>query len=447
MERGSRRLFRGPKREQMNIAIIGTGYVGLVTGAGLAQLGNRVVCLDVDDEKINGLKEGRMPFFEQGLAQLVAKNQREKRLSFTTNIAEGTAPSEIIFIAVGTPSKKDGQADLTQVIDVARALPKVLNTYKIIAIKSTVPIGTLELVIQMLTKAGLKESTDFDIAFAPEFLREGDAVYDFFNPTRIVIGSSNSRVMQTLDELFLPLNAPIIHTTPITAQMIKYAANAFLASRISFINEIANICDKVGADVAEVANGLGYDKRLGEGYLSAGIGFGGPCLIKDLNALIKMSEQRGYEAQYLKAIIDKNEHQIRQIVFKIKEVLGSTLYDKVIGVLGLTFKANTNDVRTSLAIKIIRLLQNEGAMVKAYDPKGIKESKELLSRVKFCKDPYQAAEDADVLLILTAWEEFKELDLNRVKKLLGKLFIIDGVNIFNPEKLRKMGFTYQGVGR
>ena len=431
----------------MKICVIGTGYVGLVTGAGLAELGNQIVCIDIDDEKINGLKEGRMPFFEQGLAELVTKNQSQKRLSFTTDIAKGVTPSEIIFIAVGTPSKKDGQADLTQVIEVVKALPKNLTTYKIIAVKSTVPVGTLELITQMLTEEGLKEGTDFDIAFTPEFLREGDAVYDFFHPTRIVIGSSNREVTQTLHELFLSLNAPIIHTTSIAAQMIKYAANAFLASRISFINEIANICDKVGADVTEVANGLGYDKRLGEGYLAAGIGFGGPCLIKDLNALIKMSEEHGYEAQYLKAIIDKNEHQIRQIVFKTKEVLGSTLYGKVVGVLGLTFKANTNDVRTSLAIKIIRLLQNEGAMVKTYDPKGMKEAKELLSKVKFCKDPYQAIEDADVLLILTAWEEFKELDLNRVKKLLGKPFKIDGVNIFSPEKLRGMGFIYKGVGR
>ena len=430
----------------MRVCIIGTGYVGLVTGAGLAELGNQVFCVDVDDEKIANLKKGKTPFYEEGLKDLIEKNLKEGRLFFTTSLAEGVHPSKIIFIAVGTPAKETGEADLSFVIKVAEDLSCLINKYKIIAIKSTVPVGALELVTQILEREGKKKGVDFDIASTPEFLREGNAVYDFFHPSRTVLGYDNPKVGKILHELFAPLRAPILHTSPATAQMIKYASNAFLASRISFINEIANICEKVGADVVEVARGMGYDRRIGEGYLNAGIGFGGPCLVKDLKALIKIAENSGYEAHFLKSILEKNEHQTRTILYKIKQVLGEVLYDKTVGILGLSFKAGTSDVRNSLSLKIIKLLQKEGAKIKAYDPKAMEEARKVVPDVTYTEDPYETAQ-SDALVILAAWGEFKELDLEKIKGNLKNPVIIDGVNIFDPEKMRKLGFVYKGVGR
>ncbi|MCD6574173.1 UDP-glucose/GDP-mannose dehydrogenase family protein [Candidatus Aerophobetes bacterium] len=430
-----------------NICMVGTGYVGLVTGAGFAELGNRVVCVDVDEGKIEKLKKGKIPFFEEGLEKLIRKNIEKEKLSFTTSLKEGVANSEVIFIAVGTPSKETGEADLSYVIRVAEDLSFLISDYKIIAVKSTVPVGTLELVTEILGKRGKVKGKDFDIASTPEFLREGNAVYDFFHPSRVIIGCDNSRVGKTLEEIFTPLKAPIVHTSPAAAQMIKYASNTFLACRISFINEIANICEKVGADVVEVAKGMGYDKRIGEGYLNAGIGFGGPCLIKDLKALIKIAEDKGYEAGFLKAILEKNEHQIRTIVYKVKNFLGEPLYEKKIGVLGLTFKQGTSDVRNSLSLKVLELLQKEGARIKAYDPQGMEEARNALNEVEFAKDPYEVADGSDILLILTGWEEFKKLDFKRIKRNLKNPFIVDGVNLLSPERMRKAGFNYKGVGR
>jgi len=421
----------------MKICIVGTGYVGLVTGAGLAELGNQVICVDVDEKKIAELKEGEIPFYEQGLEELVRRNQKAGKLTFTTDLAEGVNFSRVIFIAVGTPPKENGEADLSSIIKVTEDLAHLIREYKIIAVKSTVPVGTFELITEILEKKGKRKGIDFDIASTPEFLREGNAVYDFFHPSRIVIGTDDPEVGRTLHKLFSPLNVPILHTNPATAQMIKYASNAFLASRISFINEIANICEKVGADVMEVAQGMSYDKRLGEGYLNPGIGFGGPCLIKDLKALIKIAENNGYEANYLRSILEKNEHQIRTILYKTKEALGGHLYGKTVGILGLSFKAGTSDVRNSLSLKIIELLQKEGAKIKAYDPQGMDDVRRIISNIVLAQDPYEAAK-SDVLLILTAWREFGELDLERIKKSLRSPIIVDGVNIFDPEKMKKM---------
>ena len=430
----------------MKICIVGTGYVGLVTGAGLAELNNQVICVDVDEKKIAELKEGEIPFYEQGLEELVRRNQKAGKLNFTTDLAEGVNFSRVIFIAVGTPPKENGEADLSSIIKVTEDLAHLIREYKIIAVKSTVPVGTFELITEILEKKGKRKGIDFDIASTPEFLREGNAVYDFFHPSRIVIGTDDPEVGRVLHKLFSPLNVPILHTNPATAQMIKYASNAFLASRISFINEIANICEKVGADVMEVAQGMSYDKRLGEGYLNPGIGFGGPCLIKDLKALIKIAENNGYEANYLRSILEKNEHQIRTILYKTKEALGGHLYGKTVGILGLSFKAGTSDVRNSLSLKIIELLQKEGAKIKAYDPQGMDDVRRIISNIVLAQDPYEAAK-SDVLLILTAWREFGELDLERIKKSLRSPIIVDGVNIFDPEKMKKMGFVYRGVGR
>ncbi|MBE0478999.1 UDP-glucose/GDP-mannose dehydrogenase family protein [Candidatus Aerophobetes bacterium] len=431
----------------MKICVIGTGYVGLVTGAGFAELGNEVVCVDIDAEKINHLKQGKLPFYEEGLDELITKNVARKRLSFTTSLAEAASSAKIIFVAVGTPSRADGEADLSFIIQVAESLIPLLHDYKIIAIKSTVPVGTLKLFSEILELGGKKKGAHFDIASTPEFLREGDAVYDFFHPSRTVLGYDKPEVGKVLHELFLPLKSPILHTTSATAQMIKYAANTFLATRISFINEIANICEKVGADVMEVAQGIGYDKRLGEGYLRAGVGFGGPCLVKDLKALIRLAEENGYEARFLKSVLEKNEHQMRQIIYKTKQALQDVLYGKTIALLGLTFKAGTSDVRNSLSLKILKHLKKEGAKIKAYDPKGMEEAKHIIPEVTFTSDAYEAALDSHILLILTAWEEFATLDFEKLKKTMKQPLIIDGVNLLDADSMRKLGFVYQGVGR
>jgi len=430
----------------MNVCVIGIGHVGLVAGAGLAELGNRVICVDTDKKKLANLQAGGMPFYEHGLEELVIENQKAERLFFTADIAEGVHPSDVIIIAVNTPENESGEADISQITRVSEDLAQAMNKYKIIVIKSTVPIGTLALVTETFQNRGKMEGVDFDIVAIPEFLREGNAVYDFFHPSRIIIGTDNSKARDTLDRLFSSLNAPIIHTKPVTAQMIKYASNAFLSSRISFINEIANICEEVGADVANVTHGMSYDKRFGEGYLNPGIGFGGPCLVKDLKALIKMAESHGYEANYLKSILEKNESQIRVLVHKVKEALGGSLYEKTIGVLGLAFKEGTSDVRNSLSIKIIEHLKMEGANIKAYDPQGMEEARKIISNISLVQDPYQAAE-ADALVILTAWQEFKSLNLKKLRGSLKKPIVIDGVNVLDPQEMKELGFIYQGVGR
>ncbi|HPO82567.1 MAG TPA: UDP-glucose/GDP-mannose dehydrogenase family protein, partial [bacterium] len=335
------------EKSEYCIAIIGTGFVGLTTGAGLSELGNKVICVDIDEGKISSLSNGYVPIYEEGLFELVERNRKLHRLFFTTDIEEATNSSDIIFICVGTPSKDDGDVDLSQIISAVEGISNSLNSYKIIAIKSTIPVGTLELVEGILGKKDKIKGRDYDLAVVPEFLREGKAVYDFFNPTRIVIGADKDDVSKVLAGIFSPLNAPVVYTTPLTAQLIKYASNAFLASRISFINEIANICDHLGINVKDVIEGMKYDKRIGGHYLSPGIGFGGPCLSKDLNGLIKMAESYGYQPNYLKSIMEKNSHQISYVIDKLDKLLGGFRPGTKIGILGLTFKPDTNDVRNS----------------------------------------------------------------------------------------------------
>ncbi|MDH7499049.1 MAG: UDP-glucose/GDP-mannose dehydrogenase family protein [candidate division NC10 bacterium] len=425
----------------------GTGYVGLVTATGLAELGHTVVAVDIDRERIENIHKGILPIYEAGLEELVKKNLTAGRLRFTLDIGEGVKGAEILFIAVGTPAKEDGEADLSQIIMVAEDLVRVMRGYCIIAIKSTVPVGTFEMVSNIFTAQGKKRGKDYDLVSNPEFLREGKAVYDFFHPDRVVVGGDSPESTEKVAALFAPLQAPLIKTTICNAQMIKYASNVFLATRVSFINEIANICEHVGADVVEVARGMGLDRRIGHSYLDAGIGFGGPCLIKDLKALIKMAENYGYEANFLREVFEKNEHQIRSIVAKVKKALGSVLYGKTIGILGLTFKAGTDDVRTSLSLRIIEALEREGAHVRAHDPKGMPQAAKLLPGRVLCEDPYQVAEGSDALLLLTGWEEFKSLDMARIKASLKNPVVVDGVNLLQPEEMRKSGFSYLGVGR
>lgn len=434
------------KKGEFRIAIVGTGFVGLATGVGLAELGNRVICVDIDEEKIDNLNNGHVPIYEEGLDDLIERNKKLNRIFFTTDIEEAVNLSDIIFICVGTPSRENGEVDLSQVISAIEGIGRTLNSYKIIAIKSTIPVGTLELIEDILSKKGKIKGKDYDLAVVPEFLREGKAVYDFFNPTRIVIGADKESVSKVLEEIFLPLEAPIVSTTPVVAQLIKYASNAFLAARISFINEIANICDHIGVNVRDVIEGMKYDKRIGGDYLSPGIGFGGPCLSKDLNGLIKMAESHGYQPRYLKSILEKNEQQISYVFSKLEKVLGGLNSHTEIGVLGLTFKPNTNDVRNSLSIKIIGKIKEKGVRVKAYDPRGIEEARKYISDVIFCKDLYESVKGSDALLILTAWDEFREIDLERVRYLMKSPIIIDGVNILDPNRVKRFGFIYEGIG-
>ncbi|HOL55403.1 MAG TPA: UDP-glucose/GDP-mannose dehydrogenase family protein [bacterium] len=434
------------EKSEYCIAIIGTGFVGLTTGAGLSELGNKVICVDIDEGKISSLSNGYVPIYEEGLFELVERNRKLHRLFFTTDIEEATNSSDIIFICVGTPSKDDGDVDLSQIISAVEGISNSLNSYKIIAIKSTIPVGTLELVEGILGKKDKIKGRDYDLAVVPEFLREGKAVYDFFNPTRIVIGADKDDVSKVLAGIFSPLNAPVVYTTPLTAQLIKYASNAFLASRISFINEIANICDHLGINVKDVIEGMKYDKRIGGHYLSPGIGFGGPCLSKDLNGLIKMAESYGYQPNYLKSIMEKNSHQISYVIDKLDKLLGGFRPGTKIGILGLTFKPDTNDVRNSLSIRIIKEIRERGAGVRAYDPKGMEEAKKYISDIIFCSDLYEAAKDSDALLILTAWDEFKEIDLERIRSTMKNPIIVDGVNILDPAKVKRFGFLYEGIG-
>lgn len=434
-------------RHEIVLGIIGTGYVGLVTGACLAEMGNNVICEDIDEKKIADLNNGKMPIFETGLCDLIRKNKKSGRISFTSDFDEAIEKSDIILLTVGTPPGPNGEADLSQIKMVIQNLSRKLHSYKIIIIRSTVPVGIIEIIKDIFAGAGKLEGKDFDIAIIPEFLREGNAVFDFFHPARVIIGADNIDIAETLSILFVSLNVPMIFTSPVTAQIIKYASNSYLASRISFINEIANICDRVGADIFEIIEGMKYDKRIGGDYFSSGIGFGGPCLPKDLMALIKTAERYGYNPDFLISILEKNENQIKLIIDKIKGVLGDNLRGISLGVLGLAFKDNTNDVRNSQAIEIIKALYNLGAIIKVYDPQGIEGAKKLLHGVAFCENAYCVVDKSDALIFLTAWDEFKSLDLNKVKALLQKPIIIDAVNVLDLEKVKEVGFVYRGVGR
>jgi UDPglucose 6-dehydrogenase len=428
-----------------SICVIGAGYVGLVTGTCFADLGNQVVVLDIDSNKIERLQNGIMPIYEPGLEELVRRNAERGRLRFTTSYEDALAEAEFVFIAVDTPSGHEGEADLKSVRAAASAIAATMDHPLIIVNKSTVPIGTGDWVADIVERHR-RDGIEFWVVSNPEFLREGSAVQDFLNPDRIVLGSLNRDAAEKVAQLYLPLRAPIIVTDLRTAEMIKYASNAFLASRISFINEIAAICERLGADVKEVAAGMGYDKRIGPHFLDAGLGFGGSCFPKDVRALAHMAAIHGCHPQLLRTVMEINADQRRQAVQKARDLLGG-LDERVIGVLGLAFKPNTDDMREAPAVELIHLVQHEGARVRAYDPVAMDNARKVLPDVTYCPDPYAVAEGADALIVATEWNEFKHLDLERIQKSMRRPVFIDGRNIYEPERMKALGFIYRGVGR
>ncbi|MBI2655804.1 UDP-glucose/GDP-mannose dehydrogenase family protein [Candidatus Woesearchaeota archaeon] len=429
----------------MKISVIGVGYVGLATAAVLAELGNDVIAADIDKKKIEGLNSGIMPIFEPGLRELVARNIRENRLRFTHDNREVIRHGEIIFICVGTPPKENWETELKYVKNVAMEIAHHMDSYKVIVHKSTVPVETGDNVRKVI-RDNIKKSVDFDVVSNPEFLREGSAIKDTLEPDRVVIGSDSQRAIDMMKKLYDPLKAPLIITDIRSAELIKHASNAFLATKISFINSVARICDMSGADVEKIAEGMGHDKRIGKEFLNAGIGYGGSCFPKDSQAFIKIAESYGYDYKLLKATNEINEEQKEYFVKKIKDALNN-LNDKRIGVLGLSFKPNTDDMRFAPSIYIINELQKGGAKIKAYDPEAMEKAKQVFNSIEYCRDPYEAAKDADALIILTEWSEFRELDMEKIKKMMNHSLIIDGRNIYNPENMKKLGFHYISIGR
>jgi len=429
----------------MKVCIIGTGYVGLVTGATLAELGNQVICVDNNEEKVAMLNRDEIPIYEPGLKEIVRSARQAGRISFITSIADGVKASDIIFIAVSTPPKADGSADLSMVAAVAREVAENLNGYKVVVDKSTVPVKTGEKVAETI-KIYSKGEGEFDVVSNPEFLREGSAIWDTFHPDRIVIGTSSQRAADMLIELYKPLDAPVIVTDINSAEIIKHAANSFLATKISFANALVHICEASGANVEEVTKGVGLDKRVGSRFLNAGVGYGGSCFPKDVSAFISIAEELGYDFKLLKEVERINEAQADYFFNKIKETIW-ILKDKTVAILGLAFKPNTDDMRNAPAEKIIARLLAEGARIKVFDPKSMEKAKEILTDVEYCENPYQAAEGAEALVIITEWNEFKEMDLGRIKDLLHQPIIIDGRNIYDPEKMAELGFIYKSVGR
>ena len=436
-----------------HIAVVGVGYVGLVTGTCLADLGNRVTCLDISQERIEKLKQGILPIYEPGLEEVVRRNVKAGRLTFTTDYAEAingdddTEPAEFAFIAVGTPSAVDGAADLEYVRKAAESIAEVMDHSLIIVNKSTVPVGTGDWVADIV-KTKQKTPIPFSVVSNPEFLREGSAIYDFMNPDRVVLGSLEQDAAEKVAQLHLPLRTTLVITDLRTAEMIKYASNAFLATKISFINEIANICEELGADIKEVAAGMGYDKRIGHAFLDAGIGYGGSCFPKDVLALAHMAEVKGRHPQLLQAVMDINADQRRQILRKVSDLLGGELKGKTIGLLGLAFKPNTDDMRDAPSIDIARWLIEQGAKVKGYDPVSMTAAGPLMPPgMHFVEDPYDVAAGCDALILVTEWNEFKQLDLDRVRKSMKAPVLIDGRNVYDPRQIRALGFTYRGVGR
>lgn len=432
----------------MNICVIGTGYVGLVTGACLAEFGMSLICVDNDQEKINLLKQGTIPIYEPGLEGLVVKNMREGRLSFSTSIEEGVKSSLVVFIAVGTPSGEDGSADLQAAEEVAKQIGRSMNGYKVIVIKSTVPVGTARR-LKKLIQEQQSQPIPFDIVSNPEFQREGSAIEDFMRPDRVTIGAESEQAIAIMKDIYSALyliETPFVITGLETAEMIKYAANAFLATKVSFINEIANLCEKVGADVHHVARAMGLDGRIGKKFLHPGPGYGGSCFPKDTRALSRMAQEKGYSFKILDSVIRVNEEQKKRMVVKIQEKVGD-LRGKTIGILGLSFKPNTNDIRESSSMVIIGDLLAMGAKVKAFDPAAIDEAKAVLPEVEYGRDPYDVAKGSDALVLVTEWNQFRRLDLQRIKTLLKTPIFIDLRNVYDPDQMKRLGFNYCGVGR
>jgi UDPglucose 6-dehydrogenase len=427
------------------ICVIGVGYVGLVTGTCFADLGHQVTCVDVDESKIEKLRAGGLPIYEPGLEEMVRRNAHAGRLNFTSSYQEGLTNAEFAFIGVGTPQGSGGEADLKYVRSAAKSIAKVMDHSLIIVNKSTVPIGTGDWVSDIVHRYQ-SQPVEFSVVSNPEFLREGSAINDFMNPDRIVLGSLDPEAAAQVAQLYLALRAPIMITDLRTAEMVKYASNAFLATRISFINEISSVCEALGADVKEVAVGMGYDKRIGPDFLDAGIGYGGSCFPKDVQALAHMAAIHGCHPQLLRAVMDINRDQRRQVIHKLRELLG-TLDEKVIGVLGLAFKPNTDDMREAPSVELIHLLQSEGSRIQAYDPVAMINANLYLHDVTLCQDAYEAAQGADALVVVTEWNEFKHLSLPKLKEIMRQPIVVDGRNIYDADQMQALGFVYRGMGR
>ena len=431
----------------MQVAMIGAGYVGLVSGACFADFGHVVTCVDKDAERIARLLRGEMPIFEPGLDQLVAANMREKRLSFTTDLAGPVANADAIFIAVGTPSRRgDGHADLSYVYQAAREIAASLSGFSVVVTKSTVPVGTGDEVERIIRE--VRPDADVAVVSNPEFLREGAAIQDFKHPDRIVIGTDDERARKVMETLYRPLylnQAPLLYTSRRTAELTKYAANAFLATKITFINEIADLCEKVGADVQQVARGIGLDNRIGGKFLHAGPGYGGSCFPKDTVALIKTGQDAEAPLRIVETVAAVNDARKRGMARKVSAALGGSLRGKTVAVLGLTFKPNTDDMREAPSIPLITALQDMGARVRAYDPVGMEQARPLLNNVEFCDGPYSCAEGAEALVIVTEWEQFRALDFDRLKTTMKQPIVVDLRNVYRPEEMN--GFSYSSVGR
>jgi len=428
----------------MRITVVGTGYVGLVTGCCFADLGNVVTCVDVNRKKIQELQKGVIPIYEPGLEEIVKRN-RNKRLFFTTDLAKAVQNSDFIFIAVNTPPGKSGEVDITHVQEAAKGIARNLNGYKIIINKSTVPIGMGDIVTRIIQKHRLKKVA-FDVVSNPEFLREGSAVTDLFKPERIVIGATSRSAAQQVAEIYKPLHRPILITDLKSAEMIKYASNAFLATKISYINEIANLCDQVGADILQVVKGMSYDSRIGGQFLNAGLGFGGSCFPKDVAGLAQIGKDNQFNFRLLPQVLEINRDQRKRFLEKVYRALGS-LKGKTIAVWGLSFKPNTDDMREAPSLMIVPELEAKGAKLKVYDPVAMPQAKLFFKNVKYCKNPYEAAKAADAVLVLTEWNEFIQIDFNKLKKIVRKAVIVDGRNIYDPAQMAEKGFSYYGMGR
>lgn len=433
----------------MRVAMVGTGYVGLVSGACMADFGHQVVCIDKDTAKIEALGRGEVPIYEPGLHDLVRSNFNEGRLSFTTAHEEPVRAADAVFIAVGTPSRRgDGHADLSYIYDAAREIAAVLDGFTVVITKSTVPVGTGDEVERIIHEA--RPDVDVVVVSNPEFLREGAAIHDFKHPDRIVVGTHDERAKHVMAEIYRPLSlnqAPILYTSRRTAELIKYAANAFLATKITFINEIADLCEKVGADVQEVARGIGLDNRIGSKFLHAGPGFGGSCFPKDVRALIKTAQDHEVPLRVLEAVAAVNDTRKRAMARKVSSMFSGALRGKTVAVLGLTFKPNTDDMREAPSLALITALQDMGARVRVFDPVGMRQAQSLLKDVAFCENAYDCAEAADALVIATEWEQFRALDLDRLRDLMACPVVVDLRNIYLPEDMSRRGFAYACVGR
>jgi len=437
----------------MRVAMIGTGYVGLVSGACFSEFGTEVVCVDKDASKIDRLKRGEIPIYEPGLDDLVARNVEADRLSFTTDLAEGVAGADAVFIAVGTPERRgEGHADLSYVYAAAAEIAQAIGDYTVVVTKSTVPVGTGREVARIIadTRPDLKEGTDYDVVSNPEFLREGSAIEDFMRPDRVVIGANGERAEDVMRALYRPLyliETPILFTSRETSELIKYAANTFLATKITFINEVADLCEKVGADVHDVAKGIGLDGRIGRKFLHPGPGYGGSCFPKDTLALVRTAQEAGSPLRIIETVVDVNKTRKRAMADRVVAACGGSVRGKTVAMLGLTFKPNTDDMRESPSLDIVAALQDAGATIRAYDPEGMEEARKLLDDVVYCDDAYAAMDGADVLAIVTEWNQFRNLNLDRVKSLLTEPVIVDLRNVYDPDAMAEAGFRYTSIGR